>query len=74
MLKDTPFLSDIIFRSMLKDMKGNITIYHNIPFLSDIITRSMRNVIKDNITLLFALINENSLCLASAFFDIGSAP
>ena len=67
--KTLPFLSDII-RSMLKDMKDNIIIHHNIPFLSDIITRSMPKVIKDNI-ILSALINKNSLNLASAFFAIG---
>ena len=59
---------------MIKDMKDNITLYHNISFLSYVITRFMLKVIKDNITILFALINENPLRLASAFFAIGSAP
>ena len=59
---------------MLKDMKDNITIHHNIPFLSNIIIRSMPKVIKDNITISSALVNETSLLLASAFFAIESAP
>ena len=62
----------LIIRSMLKDMKDNIIIHHNIPFLSDIITRSMPRVIKYNITIWSFLIDENSLRLASAFFAIGS--
>ena len=53
---------------MLKEMKDNIIINHNIHLLSDIITRSMPKVIKDNITILSALINENSLRLARALF------
>ena len=58
---------------MIKDMKDNNTIHHNIPFLSDIITRSMPKVIKDNITISSAQINENSRRLASTFFATGSA-
>ena len=72
MLRHSPFLSDIIIRSMVKDMKDNIIIHHNIFFLSDVITRSMPKVIKDNLIILSVLINENSFRLASAFFAIGS--
>ena len=57
---------------MLKDMKDNIIIHHNIPFLADIITKFMSKVIKDNITILSVLINENSLRLASTFYAKGS--
>ena len=53
------FLPGIIIKSMLKDMKDNIIIDHNIPFSSDIITRSMPKVLKDYTTILSALINEN---------------
>ena len=68
--QNSPFLSDIIIRSMLKDMRDNITRHHNIPFLLDNFTRSMHKVMKDNKTILSALITEISLRLASVLIKL----